>query len=88
MGSVAMDSRAVHDLIPSAVLTALAIVLVTARFCARARILGKLESSDWVVAAALVTIFFQLGKLYDADKKKFVLVTVFFGRLHGDAYRW
>ncbi|CRG87261.1 hypothetical protein PISL3812_04278 [Talaromyces islandicus] len=53
MNNLAMDTRAVNSLIPSAVLTVLAIGLVTARFGARARILGRLEPSDWVVAASL-----------------------------------
>jgi hypothetical protein len=87
MGSVAMDSRAVHDLIPSAVLTALAIGFVTARFCARVRILGKLESSDWVVAAALVTKISHLVNFMMLTKE-ICLFTVFFGRLHGNSYRW
>lgn len=67
MDSLDMDSHAVHNIIPSAVLTALAIALVTARFCARARIHGKLELSDWVVAAALVANFLPIGILCDAD---------------------
>lgn len=57
-----MDPHAVHNLIPSAVLTALAIGLVTARFYARVHIYGKLELGDWLVAAALVTNLSPIGK--------------------------
>lgn len=66
MDNAALDPRAVDNLIPSAVATALAIGLVTARFGARARILGRLEPSDWVVAAALVRnplFFVRLGNI-------------------------
>lgn len=63
MNGLSMDPHAVHNLIPSAVLTAAAIGFVTARFGARARIRGKLQSSDWVVGGALVrNRFFSLGE--------------------------
>ncbi|KAH8702308.1 putative integral membrane protein [Talaromyces proteolyticus] len=49
-----MEPRAAHALISSVVLTVVAIGFVGARFCARVRILGRLDSSDWVVLVALI----------------------------------
>lgn len=71
LDSVEMDSHAVHNMIPSVVLTALAIGLVTARVYARSRICARLELSDWVIVAALVTNFISTGGSYMNTNKRF-----------------
>lgn len=58
-GDIYLSPRGAQGLVISVVFTALATCIVSARLYTRLRLMRRMESNDWVVVIALVSILIQ-----------------------------